>query len=71
MQLAMELVVQAARILNATHLIPVTYAHIDACFYTGQAHIDFAQFMLDHGAKFPIPAWTNNSVVSGNPSAAL
>jgi predicted aconitase len=64
MQLAMELVVLAGRILDAPHLIPVTYAHIDACFYNGQAHIDFAQFMLDHGATFPIPAWTNNGVVS-------
>jgi predicted aconitase len=64
MQLAMQLVVQAAQILNAPHLISVTYAHIDACFYNGQAHIDFAQFMLDHDACFPIPAWTNNGVVS-------
>jgi predicted aconitase len=79
LQLAMELVVQAARILGATHLIPVTYAHIDACFYNGQAHVDFAQFMLDHGARFPIPSWTNNGVVSqthphlyeGNPDAEM
>ena len=46
-QLAMELVLQAARILKAPHLIPVTYAHLDACFYAGQAHVDFAQFMLE------------------------
>jgi predicted aconitase len=65
MQLAMELVVQAARILRAERLIPVTYAHIDACFYAGQAHIDFARFMLDNRVQFSIPAWTNNSVVSG------
>jgi predicted aconitase len=79
MQLAMELVVQAARILKAPYLVPVTYAHIDACFYNGQAHIDFAQFMLDHGATFPIPAWTNNGVVSathpqlydGNPDVEM
>jgi predicted aconitase len=79
MQFAMELVVQAAHILKAPHLIPVTYAHIDACFYNGQAHIDFAQFMLDHGARFPIPAWTNNGVVSathpqlynGNPDTEM
>ncbi len=76
---AMELVVQAGRILGAPHLIPVSYAHIDACFYNGQAHVDFAQFMLDHGAKFPIPAWTNNGVVSathprlydGNPDTEM
>lgn len=79
MQFAMQLVLQAARILQAPHLIPVTYAHIDACFYNGQAHIDFAQFMLDHGARFPIPAWTNNGVVSathpqlydGNPDTEM
>ena len=79
MQFAMELVVQAARILKASHLTPVTYAHIDACFYNGQAHIDFAKFMLDHGATFPIPAWTNNGVVSathphlyeGNPDVEM
>jgi predicted aconitase len=79
MQFAMELVLQAGRILGAPHLIPVTYAHIDACFYNGQAHVDFARFMLDHGAKFPIPAWTNNGVVSathphlydGNPDVEM
>jgi predicted aconitase len=64
MQLAMELVLQAARILKAEELVPVTYAHIDACFYNGQAHIDFAQFCLNHGARFAVPAWTNNGVVS-------
>ena len=79
LQFAMELVVQAARILQAPHLISITYAHIDACFYNGQAHIDFARFMLDHGAKFPVPAWTNNGVVSathphlydGNPDTEM
>jgi predicted aconitase len=79
LQFAMELVVQAGRILNAAYLVPVTYAHIDACFYNGQAHIDFAQFMLDHAARFPIPAWTNNGVVSathpqlyaGNPDTEM
>jgi predicted aconitase len=64
MQLAMELVLQAGRILKADRLVPVTYAHIDACFYNGQAHIDFAQFCLDHGARFAVPAWANNGVVS-------
>ncbi len=79
MQFAMELVLQAACILKATQLIPVTYAHIDACFYNGQAHIDFAQYMLDRGAKFPIPTWTNNGLVSathpelydGNPDTEM
>lgn len=64
MQLAMELVLQAARIMGATRLEPVTFAHLDACFYNGQAHIDFAQFCLDHGATFAVPTWGNNGVVS-------
>ncbi len=64
MKLAMELVVQAARIMDAERLVPVTFAHIDACFYNGQAHIDFAQFLLDHGARFAVPSWSNNGVVS-------
>lgn len=64
MKMAMELVLQAARIMGANELVDVTYAHIDACFYNGQAHIDFAQFCLDHGARFAVPSWTNNGVVS-------
>ncbi len=59
MKLAIDLVLQAARIMEAPSLIPVSFAHIDACFYNGQAHVDFAQFLLDHGAKFAVPAWTN------------
>lgn len=64
MQMAMRLVVQAARNLDAERLIPVSFAHIDACFYTGQAHVDFVRFLLDNGAKLAVPTWTNNGVVS-------
>jgi predicted aconitase len=64
MRLAMRLVAQAAQIVDAEELVPVGFAHIDACFYAGQAHVDFAQFMLDHGARFEIPVWTNSGLVS-------
>jgi predicted aconitase len=64
MHLAMELVLQAARILGAKELVPITFAHIDACFYNGQAHVDFARYCLEHGARFAVPAWSNNGVVS-------
>ena len=64
MQLAMQLVVKAAGIMAAPHLIPIGFAHIDACFYTGQAHVDFVRFMLANGARLAVPAWTNNGVVS-------
>jgi predicted aconitase len=64
MQFAMELVQSAARVMGASELVPVSFAHIDACFYAGQAHVDFARYMLDNGAKFAVPAWTNNGLVS-------
>jgi predicted aconitase len=63
-QLAMQLVEQAARIMGAPRLIPISFAHIDACFYTGRSHVDFVRFFLEHGAKLSVPAWTNNSVAS-------
>lgn len=62
--LAMRLVLAAADILEARSLVPISFAHIDACFYAGEAHVDFAQYMLDHGARLAVPAWTNNGVVS-------
>ncbi|MFZ5677014.1 MAG: aconitase X [Pseudomonadota bacterium] len=64
MRLAMRLVLKAAGILGARELTPVSFAHIDACFYSGEAHVDFAQYLLDHGARPAVPAWTNNGVVS-------
>ncbi|WP_373503332.1 aconitase X [Aestuariivirga sp.] len=64
MQLAMELVVKAARIMEAERLLPISFAHLDACFYTGQAHVDFVRFLLDNGAALAVQTWTNNGVVS-------
>jgi predicted aconitase len=64
MQFAMRVVLRAAEIMGAARLVPVTFAHLDACFYVGEAHVDFAQYLLDHGAKFSLPAWTNVGLVS-------
>jgi hypothetical protein len=64
MQLAMRLLLRAAEIMEARELIPVTFAHLDACFYTGQAHVDFAHYLRDHGARFAVPTWTNVGLVS-------
>jgi predicted aconitase len=63
-RLALQLVEQAARIMGASRLIPISFAHIDACFYTGRSHVDFVKYLLDHGARLSVPAWTNNSVAS-------
>lgn len=64
MQLAARLVVKAADIMGAERLIPISFAHLDACFYTGQAHVDFVRFLTENGAKLAVETWTNNGVVS-------
>ena len=64
LQFAMELVVRAANSMGAPHLVDADFAHIDACHYYGRAHLDFARFFLDRGARFAIPAWTNAVPVS-------
>ncbi len=64
LQLAMRTVVRAGEIAGAVTLIDASLAHIDACFYNGQAHIDFARYLLDHKARVTIPTWTNACPVS-------
>jgi hypothetical protein len=64
MKLAMQLVVKAAEILGAEALVPISFAHLDSCFYTGQAHVDFARFLKANKARFAVPTWSNNGVVS-------
>jgi predicted aconitase len=64
MQLAMRTLLLAADIMGAKQLVPISFAHLDSCFYTGQPHVDFAQYLLTHGARFSVPAWTNVGMVS-------
>ena len=64
LQLAMRLVLKAADIMGATELVPIGFAHLDACFYAGEAHVDFARFMLENRGRFAVPTWTNATVVS-------
>jgi predicted aconitase len=64
MQLAMRLVEKAAGIMGAVRLIPISFAHLDACFYTGRAHLDFIRFLITNGAALRVETWTNNGVVS-------
>ncbi|MGR3718208.1 MAG: aconitase X [Thermohalobaculum sp.] len=64
LQFAMQVVVRAARIMAAPRLIDAGFAHIDACHYSGRAHLDFARFFTERGARFQIPTWTNTLTVS-------
>jgi len=65
-QFAMETIVTAAFIDRADSLVDISFAHIDACFYNGRAHLDFVNYMLEHGATLAVPSWTNNGLVSLN-----
>ncbi|MDH3634835.1 MAG: aconitase X catalytic domain-containing protein [Gammaproteobacteria bacterium] len=66
MQFAMQTIVTAAHIDQVDRLIDISFAHIDACFYNGRAHLDFINYMLEHGATLAVPSWTNNGLVSLN-----
>lgn len=69
MQFAMETIVTAASIDNAETLIDINFAHIDSCFYSGRAHLDFVNFLLDKGASLAVPTWTNNGLIALNDSS--
>ncbi len=62
----METIVTAAKIDQAESLIDISFAHIDACFYSGRAHLDFILHLLDQDATLAVPSWTNNGLVSLN-----
>lgn len=66
MQFAMQTVVTAAHIDQVDTLIDISFAHIDACFYNGRAHLDFVNYMLDNGARLAVPTWTNNGMIALN-----
>jgi predicted aconitase len=57
--LAMRIIVETAKILNAPKLIPVTSAHIDGCLYHGDSGVYFAEFLVELGAKVSVPTTLN------------
>ncbi len=66
LQFAMETIVTAANIERAETLIDIRFAHIDSCFYSGRAHLDFVNFLLEHKAELAVPSWTNNGLIALN-----
>jgi len=69
MQLAMELVVAAARVAGVTELVPIDFAHINSCHYSGRMSLDFAEFLLAEGASLAVQTHTNASLIDcGTPS---
>jgi predicted aconitase/predicted aconitase with swiveling domain len=57
--LAMRLIVALARASGARHLLSVRSAHVDGCLYHGPASLDFAQRLVDSGARVVVPTTSN------------
>lgn len=69
MQMAMELIVAAARVAGVTEFVAIDFAHINSCHYSGQMSLDFAEFLLAEGAKLAVPTHTNASLIDcGSPA---
>ncbi|NNF77082.1 MAG: DUF521 domain-containing protein, partial [Rhizobiales bacterium] len=51
LQFAAQMVVRAGELMGARDLIDVSFVHVDACHYYGQAHVDFARFVVEGSGK--------------------
>lgn len=58
-RMAMSLVARMAEISDAASLIDVSSAHIDGCLYHGKVGLEFAQRLVDGGARVVVPTTLN------------
>jgi len=58
-QMAMEIVVEAARMLGANSLVEIHSSHIDGCLYHGDSGVLFCEKLAEEGAKVKVPSTTN------------
>ncbi|ABG33249.1 DUF521 domain-containing protein [Roseobacter denitrificans] len=58
-RMALEIVLEAARILGAERLVPIKSAHIDGCLYHGASGTLFCERLVELGAQTTVPATTN------------
>jgi predicted aconitase len=57
--LAMRLITQLAKIKDAQKLIDIESVHVDGCLFYGQAGLDYAQKLVNLGAKVVVPTTVN------------
>ena len=57
--LAMRLITRLARIKSANALIDIDSVHVDGCLFYGQAGLDYAQKLVNLGAKVVVPTTVN------------
>jgi len=60
-QLAMSIVMRMAGVYGASELMDITAAHIDSTIYIGEAGLEFAERLVDLGARVAVPTTLNVS----------
>ncbi|MEM8836581.1 MAG: aconitase X catalytic domain-containing protein [Pseudomonadota bacterium] len=58
-RMAMELVVETARMLGAERLVEIHSSHIDGCLYHGDSGTLYCERLAENGARVKVPATTN------------
>ena len=58
-RLAMRIVTDLARVMEADRLIDVASAHVDGCLYHGPAGLEFAERLVAGGAAVSVPTTLN------------
>jgi predicted aconitase len=59
LRLAIDLVARMGELFGAERLLPVAQAHIDACLYTNDAGLEFAERLVSFGARVRVPTTLN------------
>ncbi len=62
-QTAMRVIERAAQVSGAPHLIEISMAHVNSCFYSGEAGVEFAEFLVREGAELAVPTLTNTGLI--------
>lgn len=58
-RLAMRIVVDLARVMEAGRLVDVVSAHVDGCLYHGPASLEFAERLVAGGGSVSVPTTLN------------
>jgi len=62
-QTAMKVIERAAQVSGAPHLIDISMAHVNSCFYSGEAGVEFAKFLVREGGELAVPTLTNTGLI--------
>src|SRR4030066_419955 len=60
-QLAMRILVRMAELFASESFLPISQAHIDSAIYLGLANLEFAERLVEMGARVAVPTTLNVS----------